>query len=206
MAEHNPVVTPDHPVIDAIPRRWSPYGYDQDRDVEPEQVRIVFEAARWAPSSFNEQPWRYIVARKSDDEATWSRILGCLVEANREWARNAPVLALGVTRLRFSKNDKDNRVARHDLGIASGYLALQAAAIGLQAHQMAGIDQEGAKAEFGVPDPFEVVTAVALGHPAALEDLSKEIRDRDEERKGRSPLGAFVFGGTWGTASDLVRG
>src|SRR2546427_12147603 len=127
----------DYPVHELIARRWSPYAFD-GRPGSQSDVCSLFEAARWAPSSYNEQPWSYIVATKEDLEP-FERLLSCLVEGNQAWAERAPVLALGVVSLKFAANGHDNRAAIHDLGLAAGNLVFEATARGLAVHQMIGI-------------------------------------------------------------------
>ncbi len=112
----------DHPVHSLIERRWSPYAF-ADKPVDPADLHSLLEAARWAPSSFNEQPWRFIVATRDDPEI-FQRLLDCLAPANQEWAGKVPVLMLSVAALRFAKNGKPNRHALHDVGLASAMLAL----------------------------------------------------------------------------------
>src|SRR5438270_6621565 len=129
--------SPDHPIHELIARRWSPYAF-ADRPVSDSDLRSLFEAARWAASSFNEQPWAYVVATKADPDA-FERLLSCLVEGNQGWAVAAPVLALGCTSLRFALNNKPNAAAVHDLGLAGASLTLEATARGLSVHQMIGI-------------------------------------------------------------------
>ena len=127
----------DCPISELLAGWWSPYAFD-NRLVPEADLRSLFEAARWAPSSYNEQPWNYIVATRDDPEQ-FQRLLSYLVDANQVWAKAAPVLALGVVSLRFARNAKDNRAAVHDLGLASSNLALEATARGLFVHQMIGI-------------------------------------------------------------------
>src|SRR5438309_679557 len=127
----------DHPVHELIAERWSPYAF-ADRPVSKDDLLSLFEAARWAPSSYNEQPWGYLVATRDDPEG-FARLLSCLVEGNQVWAKAAPVLALGCTRLTFARNGQPNAAALHDLGLAAGNLCLEATARGLAVHQMIGI-------------------------------------------------------------------
>src|SRR5215207_8555115 len=109
--------TPDHPIHELLAKRWSPYAF-ADRPVSDADLRSLFEAARWSASSYNEQPWRYIVATRANPDE-FDRLLSCLVEPNQVWAKAAPVLALGCTSLNFERNGKPNAAAVHDLGIAS---------------------------------------------------------------------------------------
>src|ERR1700691_4862143 len=124
----------DYPIQPVLAERWSPYGFE-DRPVSEAELRSLFEGARWAASSYNEQPRSYLVATK-ENLHEFGRLLSCLVEANQAWAKGAPVLVLGVVSLRFSKNNKDNRAAVHDLGLAAGNLLVEATARGLSVHQM----------------------------------------------------------------------
>src|SRR5215467_11266332 len=126
--------SPDHPIHELIAKRWSPYAFS-DRTVSDDDLKSLFEAARWAASSYNEQPWRYIVATKAN-AAEFERLLSCLLEGNQAWARAAPVLALGCTSLRFALNGKPNAAAAHDLGLASASLTFEATSRGLFVHQM----------------------------------------------------------------------
>ena len=188
---------PDHPILDVIAKRWSPYGFS-DKPVSLDDLRSIFEAARWSASSFNEQPWRYVLA--TDRESTvYREILSCLAEPNQVWAKHAPVLALGVVKTTFTRNDKPNRVALHDLGQASATLTLEALARGIYVHQMAGILPEKAKETFGVPEGYEVATALAIGYAAKPGEMVESLRARDEAPRSRRPLSEFVFGMEWET-------
>ncbi len=195
--------TPDHPILELIAQRWSPYGFS-DRPVSDEDVRSLFEAARWAASSYNEQPWSYILATKAN-AAEHARLLSCLVEGNQPWAKAAPVLALGCTSLQFARNGKPNAAAIHDLGLASATLTLEAVARGLAVHQMIGILPDRARELYGIPPSVQPLTALAIGYAAAdPSDLPEAYRQRDLAPRQRKPLGEFVFGGLWGTASLVV--
>lgn len=193
----------DHPVQDGIRKRWSPYVFS-DRAVAAADVRSLFEAARWAASSYNEQPWRYIVASKEQADE-FARVLSCLHDANQPWARHAPVLAIAVIMLTFSRNGKPNKAAFHDLGLASASLTFEATARGLNVHQMIGIIPEKARELFGIPEGAEAVTALAIGYPGDPEQAEEKYRQRDEWPRQRKPLSEFVFSGTWGQASPLLR-
>jgi nitroreductase len=193
---------PDHPVQDEIVRRWSPYVF-AERSVSASDIRSLFEAARWAASSYNEQPWRYIVASKEEADE-FSRVLSCLVEANQGWAQHAPVLAIAVITLNFTRNNKPNKAAFHDLGAASASLTFEATARGLTVHQMIGIVPERARELFSIPEGVEAVTALAIGYPGDPQNAEEKYRQRDAWPRTRKKLSEFVFGGTWGRASPLV--
>jgi nitroreductase len=192
----------DHPVHELIAKRWSPYGY-ADRAVSVEDLRSLFEAARWAASSYNEQPWRYIVATK-DDRGEFERLLSCLVEGNQGWAKSAPALALGCVNLNFTRNGKPNAAAVHDLGLASGNLSFEATARGLVVHQMIGILPDRAREIYGIPEGSQAMTGLAIGYAADPEGLPESLKKRDLAPRSRNPLREFVFGGKWGESADLT--
>jgi nitroreductase len=193
------LATPDHPIHELLKRRWSPYSF-LARPVPDNILCSLFEAARWAPSSYNEQPWAYIVAKSSDGEA-FERLLSCLVEVNRVWAKAAPVLALGCTRLSFAGNGQPNAVAVHDLGQASCSLTLEASARGLFVHQMAGILPDRVREVYRVPEGVQPVTALAIGYLGDPGELPETLQNRDLAARTRKPLREFIFGDSWGTAS-----
>ena len=195
--------TPDHPIHEVFRNRWSPYAF-ADRAVSDDDLRSLFEAARWAPSSYNEQPWSYIVATKADS-GDFKRLLSCLVEANQAWAAAAPVLALGCTSMKFTRNDKPNAAAEHDLGLASANLTLEATARGVFVHQMIGILPDKAREVYSIPDGVQPLTALAIGYAADPDTLEEKLRQRETAPRSRKPLSDFVYGGAWGTASSLVK-
>ncbi len=193
--------TPEHPILTAIAQRWSPYAYDASRPVEREKLLACLEAARWAASSYNEQPWSFIIATQQQP-AEFARMLQCLAEPNQPWARHAPVLMLTVAARNFTRNNKPNRVAEHDVGLAIGNLAIQASALGLQAHQMAGIEPAKIRASYSVPEGYDPVTAVALGYPAATHS-DAELLQRDAGARARKKFADFVFAGAWKKPATL---
>lgn len=198
---HRPAET-STPVHDIIRDRWSPRAFDA-RPVEPEKLRALFEAARWAASSYNGQPWYFIVATKDDPE-NFKRVLDCFVEFNQSWAKNAPVVAISVARLKFEHNGEPNRHAFHDVGQAAANLAIQATALGLQVHQMAGILPDKAREIFGIPEGYEAVAGIAIGYPGSHESLPDPLRQREIEPRARKPLASFVFTEKWGKTSPIV--
>jgi nitroreductase len=193
MSDLNPT---DHPVITAIKQRYSAYQFS-DKPVEADKLKSLFEAARWAASSFNEQPWRFIVATK-EDPAEYAKALGCLVDKNQEWAQAAPVLVLTAVKQNFTYNDAPNRVALHDLGQAAANMALQAAELGLTIHQMAGIEQDKVVSTYGLPEGVTAETAIAIGYPA-----DGPLNEGENRARQRKAFDDFVFGGSWESASGL---
>jgi len=189
------------PIHDLIRHRWSPRAFDP-RPVEPEKLRSLFEAARWAASSYNAQPWYFLVGTKDDPE-NYNRVLHTFVEFNQSWAKQAPVLALSVAKLTFD-DGKPNRHAFHDVGQSAANLTTQAEELGLSVHQMAGIDPEKARKVFHIPADYEAVAGIALGYAGDPASLPDELRKRELAPRQRKPLDSFVFTGQWGKSSPLV--
>jgi nitroreductase len=194
----------DYPIMELLKRRWSPRAVS-DQMVEREKLLSLFEAARWAPSSFNEQPWYFVLATKQNP-AEHARLLSCLVEGNQQWARQAPLLMVSVAKLNFDKTGKPNRHAFYDLGMAVGNLITQATALDLFVHQMAGFSPEKVTELYKIPDEFEPVAAIAIGYGGSVQDLPESLRERELGPRSRKPIQEFVFEGRWGQASPLVFG
>lgn len=180
-----------------LTQRHSPYAFDPDRDVSQEDLRALLEAARWAMSSYNAQPWRYLVGVKSRSPEVWENIHGVLLSGNQPWARNAPVLALGCLTHEFEHNGKENKAAVHDLGAASAFLTLEATARGLVVHQMIGIDPDRAASTFGLQPPLEAFTGLAIGYPGAASQVDAEYAERDAKPRKRKPLGEILLAGSY---------
>ena len=192
-----------YPIERVIASRWSPRAFEE-RPVEPEKLKRMFEAARWAPSSNNEQPWRFLAATR-DNQSDYDTLFGCLSQGNAKWVFRAPVLMLSVASLFFEDDGKPNRHALHDTGMAVENLVLQATSLGLQAHQMAGYDVEKARRECRIPSGFEPVAMIANGYPGDPSILPDYLREREVKPRERQPIGDFVFTVDWGRPSPLVR-
>lgn len=189
-------------ILPAIRQRWSPYRF-LPQIVEQEKLTRCLEAARWAASSYNDQPWSFLLAKR-ENHKEFQQALGCLLDANRTWAANAGVLLLTVMRTTFRQNGKPNRVALHDLGGASTSLALQATTEGLQAHQMAGINLSQVRSAYKIPTGFEPQTAIAIGYPDDRPATNDDpLAARDAQTRIRLPLSELVFSGEWGTRANL---
>ncbi len=198
---HNPA-KPDFPVHDLILDRWSPRAF-ANKPVAPAILASLFEAARWAPSSFNEQPWAYLVAIKNDSE-NYAKTLSVLVEFNAGWAKEAPALVIAVAGLTFKANGNPNRNAYYDTGAATALLSVEATSRGLAVHQMAGFDPARAKRVFEIPDGWEPIAAMAIGYPGDPNSLPQGLRDREVAPRTRKPLSEFVMSGRWGHTSPIV--
>jgi nitroreductase len=184
-------------VHELIRERWSPRAFSS-APVPRESLKALLEAARWAPSSMNEQPWRFIVANREDDPGGHARIGSTLVPFNAAWALRAPVLTIVAAKTAFSYNGAPNRSASYDTGQAVALFTLQATALGLAVHQMGGFDAERARLLLGVPDGYEPVVALALGYPGDAGELSPEMRARETAPRTRRPIGEWAYGGRWG--------
>ena len=182
-----------HPLL---AERHSPYAFDPTREVAEEDVLALFEAARWTMSSYNAQPWRYILGVKARDQEIWNKVHSVLLEGNQPWAANAPVLALGVVEHNFEYNGKPNKAAAHDLGAASAYLTLEATARDLVVHQMIGIEPEKAKEVFGLTDGQEALTGLAIGYAGTPEQIPEAYAERDAAPRERKPLSELIIGGS----------
>ncbi len=188
------------PVHELIARRWSPVAF-REEPVEPEKLCSLLEAARWAPSSYNEQPWRFLVAARHDDPESHRRLVECLMDVNRRWAARAPVLILTIAKMRFSHApERVNRHAFHDVGLATAQLTLQATALGLYVHQMAGFSPQQARERFAIPEGYEPVAVLAVGYrdDPARADLPPDLKERDLAPRERKALEEIAFQGRFG--------
>lgn len=157
----------------------------------------MLEAARWAASCYNDQPWRFIVVTSDYSEA-YAKLLDCLVPFNQGWAATAPVLMLAVAHLNFEHNNEPNRHAYYDLGQAVATLLVQATAVGVHAHQMAGFDPVKARAAFNIPPSYDAVAAIAVGYLGDPSRLPKELEEKDPATRQRHELETFAFCNEWG--------
>lgn len=187
----NNLAPANHPLHPLILSRWSPRAFAAT-PVSQDELEQLLEAARWAPSCFNDQPWQYIVGLGQD---SWAHreIVACLVEANRVWAAKAPLLMVSVAILNFNHNGKPNRFAGHDVGLASANLALQATAMGLVVHQMGGFDAAAVSERFGLSESHQPMAAIAVGHPGDPTELPEPLRERELQPRARKALDAMIW-------------
>ncbi len=190
---HGRAAPTDVDIYPLISHRWSPRAISS-APVEPEKLKLILEAARWAPSSFNEQPWRFLVAT-GDDPQWLDRLRGYLAAGNA-WALEAPVLIASAYRTTFSRNEKRNASALRDLGAAEENMFLQAFAAGLVMHQMAGFDRRRLKDDL-LPDGFEPGAMSVIGYPGDPDQLSDDLRKGEQAPRKRKPLTEIVFGPLW---------
>jgi nitroreductase len=188
----------DYSILHAIQRRRrSPYAFS-GQPIEEDLIRGLFEAARHAPSSYNEQPWRFVITRKDLDFGIFGQFVETLVESNQRWAAHASLLILAVAKLSADRTGKPNGHAFHDVGLATQNLLLAATAHGLIAHPMAGFYPEKVRELFSFPAEFAPVSVIAVGYPGDLEKLPPELRDRQTAAKPRKPLSTLIFSARWG--------
>lgn len=183
--------------------RWSPVCFTE-KPIEPKILASLFEAARWAPSSYNEQPWMFCLATQ-DQPGDFAAMLGCLVEANQAWAKNAYALVISIAKLNFDRNGKPNRHAFHDVGLATQNLFLQALHHGIHCHPMAGFDIDKAREVLAIPATHEASTAIAIGY--AADDLSgfdAGLQQRDQSARSRKPLSGMVSTGKFGNPAPQM--
>lgn len=190
-----------HPIHALLRRRWSPRVFT-DRLIAPETLHRMLDAARWAPSAGNGQPWAFIIATR-DDEAEFGRLLGVLNEKNQQWANSAAVLMLGLAATR-RPDGKEHRLALYDLGLAVENLVVEGMANDVYAHQMAGFDADAARQAYAIPDGVAVVSAIALGYPADPALLPDDLREREQSPRVRKPLAELAFRGRFGIAAPIV--
>ncbi|MDQ7010959.1 MAG: nitroreductase family protein [Mariprofundaceae bacterium] len=178
--------------------RWSTRAFDRDRPVSREALAACLEAARWAPSCFGEEPWRFIVADRSTDEAAWQTVFDTLAPKNQLWARNVPVLIVTACEPSFSQSREANRWCEYDAGQAAICLCLQATALGLASHQMGGFDPGALKQALGLPDQMHVMSIVALGHAGRADELDPDFQGMESAPRNRKPIEDVVHTGKWG--------
>lgn len=196
---HKPAIT-QVAIDQTIANRWSGRAYDAAKPVTHEQVIAMLEAARWAPSCYGDQPWRFIVWNKSEDAAGWQQAFDCIVPGNQGWAKDAQLLVLVCADTLFAHNQKPNRFAQYDTGAAAENLCLQATALGLMAHQMGGYDADLARQKFNVPEQYSLMAMLSVGYPADVSTLSGDALTRETAERSRKPLSELFFSGQWGNS------
>ena len=185
------------PLAPLLAQRRSGRAYDPERPVARRQLLALLEAARWAPSCYGDEPWRYLVFERDRERRDWEEAVACLSDGNR-WAAQAPLLLLSVASGHFQRNGQPNRWAQHDTGAASENLCLQAVELGLMAHQMGGFDPERARRVFAIPESFTPMAMIAVGYALPPARIPEELRERESAPRRRAPLAERCFAGRWG--------
>ena len=196
MTEHPKFAAADHDVHELIRRRWSPRAFDAARPVPRAELMRLFEAARWAPSSFNEQPWRFLVIGRDESPGPWRALMDTLTSRNQAWAAAAPVLVLAAVKTTYDQNGEVNQMSWYDAGQAVAFLSLQATSQGLSLRQMEGFDREAARAALRVPTMFEPAVVMAVGYAGDPESLTidkhREAERRPRQRRALGEIVTFV--------------
>ena len=186
------------PIHELLANRRSPRAFS-DHPVEPVKLKSIFEAARWSPSSANEQPWRYILATK--DDQIFLSLFASLSENNRRWAQHVPVLVLALAESIYARTGRSNRHAWYDLGQSVASLSVQATALGVSVHQMGGFDAQQLVNTLSIPEGFDPVTMIAIGYADHPESLPEDLQKREEAPRARRSLDELVFTEAWGQPS-----
>jgi len=184
------------PIHELISARWSGRAYDSDRMLSRQQIISLLEAARWAPSCYGYQPWRYVICDKATNESSWSKALESLAEGNQAWAKNAPLLALACADSK-NRNNEENRWGVYDTGSASENLCLQATALGLMAHQMGGFSVEKVRNYFNIPERYIPMSMISIGYQLAQNEIPENMKERECSSRFRNPLCMNFFEGAW---------
>ena len=194
---HKPAIT-QVAINETIAKRWSGRAYDAAKSVSTEQITALLEAARWAPSCFGDQPWRFVVWDKNSDEQAWQQAFDCLAPSNQTWVKDAPVLLLACADTLFNHNQQANRWAQYDTGAAAENLCLQAESMGLMAHQMGGFNADLAREKFSIPAQFTLMAMICVGYAADITTLTGEALARETAPRSRRPLNELFFANGWG--------
>ncbi len=193
MENSNPKIpTTQHPVATFITNRWSPRAFSK-RAITSDELNTLLEAASWAPSSMNMQPWVFLYAHRGSAE--FQAYFDCLVPGNQAWAGRAAVILVSLARKTFPTNGAPNRHAMYDVGAATTALLLQGATQGIYGHIMGGFDMAKAHATLGIPADYEIAAFIALGFIEGPETLDEPFRERETQPRSRKPLSEFVFEG-----------
>lgn len=190
----------NHPIHELLVKRWSPRAFD-DKKIDKEAVQRMFEAARWAPSASNEQPWNFIVGEQGDE--TFKKIFDTLVEFNQLWVKTAPLAGIAVGKKNTSKN-KPNDWSWYDVGQAMAHLSFQATHQGLFIHQMGGFDRDKARELFDIPEGFEAISAFAIGNMGDYKLLHPNLQKLEIQERERKNIEEFIFSNKFGEKSALI--
>jgi nitroreductase len=201
MSDTTNVLAPEYPILPQLTQRRSPRAYTS-QPVSADILQQLFTAAGSAASCFGEQPWRFIVGSQATSPEAYQKILSTLAEFNQAWVKKAPVLVLSLAKTTFSHDGNPNTWGRHDVGQAVATLAIQAAELGVQIHQMAGFSADAARATFEVPADYEVVSVFTIGYPGEVEALPEALQQRELAPRVRKPLAEFMFEGGWPKLAD----
>lgn len=177
-------------LTEILKKRWSPRGYS-DRPVSDEQIAALLEAARWAPSANNEQPWRFVIGKNGDEK--FGKMLGAMSDWNKRWVQHVPVLVLNLAKKEFSYKEEVNPTAEYDLGQAVFAMAIKAVDLGLVAHQMSGFDHDQVVKNLGIPEGYEAVSAIAFGYLGDDSKLPDDLKRSEKRERIRKSIDDLLF-------------
>lgn len=192
------------PIDPILANRWSGRAYDANQTVSAAQVLALLEAARWAPSCFGDQPWRFIVWHKNTHPQAWQQAFDCLAPSNQSWVKDAPVLMLACADTFFSHNQQANRWAQYDTGAAAENCCLQAASMGLMAHQMGGFNADLTREMFNIPAQFTPMAMICVGYAVDIATVTGDALTRETAERSRKPLETLFFEAHWGQGVQAV--
>ena len=193
---HKPAMT-QVTINETIAKRWSGRAYDAAKSVSPEQITALLEAARWAPSCFGDQPWRFVVWDKNTDAQAWQQAFDCLAPSNQAWVKDAPVLLLTCADTLFNHNQQPNRWGQYDTGAAAENLCLQAESMSLMAHQMGGFNADLAREKFNIPAQFIPMAMICVGYAADISTVTGDALTRETTARSRRSLNELFFANSW---------
>jgi nitroreductase len=187
------------PIHDLLSKRYSGVSYDPDRHPTHEQLLALAEAARWSPSCFGDEPWRFIFCSRQLNPAAWEKAFDCLTPGNQNWCRQVPVLMLGCADTLFRHNDKPNRFSQYDTGAAAMSICVQASAMGMMTHQMGGFSVEKARELFNIPERYSPMSMMSIGYQVPPDRIPEEFREKELKPRQRQALSSRFFNGNWET-------
>ncbi len=187
-----------YPINQLLASRWSGRAYDPDKYLSGEDRIILAEAARWSPSCFGDEPWRFIFCDKSCNEKAWHKAFDCLSEGNQSWANNAPLLIIISSDTIFAHNDKPNRWGNYDTGAAAMSICIQATEMGMMSHQMGGFSTDKTRELFNIPERFTPMAMMTVGYQVNEDSISEDMKERELAERKRKPLDECFFDGEWG--------
>lgn len=190
------------PIHEFIRERWSPRSYKKEK-IENNDLLSMFEAARWAPSSINEQPWSFIAATQEEKES-FSKMVYCLGGNNPRWAINASALVIILANNNFEKTGAPNRHSFFDAGLATSQFIFEATSRGYHSHIMGGFDIQKTTSEFSIPDSHSVIAFLSVGKIDSPDSLPEDLKARELTDRVRKPLDQILFSEKFGTKSNLI--
>lgn len=191
------------PIAAVLSRRRSGRAFGRERPVAAAELLALMEAARWAPSCFGDEPWRFVVCDRERDASAWAGVCDCLAPGNQGWAKEAPLLIVVTAATRFQRDGRPNRWGSYDTGAAAMSLCVQATELGLMVHQMGGFDEAPLKARLGIPEDYHCMSVMAIGYPLPPSRIPETLREREKAPRSRRPWRESFYFGRWGSLREV---